>query len=247
MKKILTIIISGLVLIAGLVLAAPAQAATPNLPDIYMSRLRDFRIEQASNGEKRLRFTTVMANKGPGRFEARLQRPNTSTSQMTVQQRVYNTDGTSQYRDIPGTHAFWGGDGHSHWHVYKLQRFTIHKLNADGSESASLASGAKTGFCFYDNTKFDLAIPGAPQTPYYTGCGTTSSLSVRVGLSVGWADTYGASLNRQWIKINGLPDGKYRVRVYADPSHWFTDKTTTNNGTRADIEITGNTVTVISP
>jgi hypothetical protein len=84
MKKTLGIIISGLALIAGLVLVAPAEAATDVLPDLRSPALADFRIENASNGEKRLRFSTRIANAGPGKFEIRMYRPNTTTAQMKV-------------------------------------------------------------------------------------------------------------------------------------------------------------------
>ena len=93
MKKTLSIIISGLALIAGLVLVAPAQAATDVLPDLRSPALADFRIENASNGEKRLRFSTRIANAGPGKFEIRMYRPSTTTAQMKVEQRIFNTSG----------------------------------------------------------------------------------------------------------------------------------------------------------
>jgi|SRR4029453_3913126 hypothetical protein len=30
------------------------------------------------------------------------------------------------------THMFYAGDGHNHWHVYRLQRFEICRLDAAG-------------------------------------------------------------------------------------------------------------------
>ena len=243
-KNLLAISLAAL-LITGLP-ATPAQAATDVLPDLKARGLTDFRIQIASNGEKRLRFTTRIANAGPGPFEVRLDHPNTGTAKMTVTQRVYNTAGGWRWIPVSGTHAFFAGDGHSHWHVYKLQKFEIRKLNADGTEGPLAGSGAKTGFCFYDNTVYNLTLPKAPQSPYYKGCGSASSLRVKTGISVGWADTYGANLAYQWIKINGLPDGKYRVRVRTDPQNWFVEARDTNNNTFSDIRITGSTVVKLS-
>jgi Lysyl oxidase len=240
MKNLWAAVVAAL-LITGLS-ATPAQAATDVLPDLRTRKLTDFRIENASNGEKRLRFTTQIANAGPGAFEVRMQRSTTTTAQMTVTQRIYNTAGGWRWVQAPGTHGFWGGDGHNHWHVYKLQRFEIRKLNADGSEGPLAGSGAKVGFCFFDNTTYDLSLPNARRSPYYTGCGTTSSLRVTAGISVGWADKYGAGLPKQWIKINGLPDGIYRVRVLTDPQNWFIETSNRNNNTHSDIKITGSTV-----
>jgi hypothetical protein len=244
MKKAIRVLAAAVAaLLASSLSSAPAQAATDVLPDLRTRRLTDFRIENASNGEKRLRFTTIIANAGPGPFEVRLDRPNTSTAQMTVIQRIYNTAGGWRWVQAPGTHGFWGGDGHSHWHVYKFQRFEIRRLSSGGTEGPLAGSGAKVGFCFYDNTTYNLGLPDAPQSPYYKGCGTTTSLRVKTGISVGWSDKYGWNLNRQWIKINGLPDGNYRVRVLTDPQNWFVETSNTNNNTYSDIRIIGNTVT----
>ena len=247
MKKTLGIIISGLALIAGLVLVAPAQAATDVLPDLRSPALTDFRIENASNGQKRLRFSTRIANAGPGKFEIRMYRPDTTTAQMKVEQRIFNTSGVYRRVQAPGTKGFYNaGDGHDHWHVFKLQEFSIHRINADGSEGPSVGSGAKTGFCFLDVVTYNLSLPNAPQTKQYTGCGTRSSLNVKAGISVGWADKYSAGLANQWIKINGLPDGKYRVRVKTDPQNWFAETSNTNNDTSANIRISGSTVTKLA-
>jgi hypothetical protein len=224
-----------------------AGAATELLPDLRMRKLGSFYIQSASNGEKRLRFTTMIANAGPGRFELHGYRANTTVARMNIRQRIYNTAGTYRRIEIPtsSTYMFFAGDGHSHWHVYKLQRFEIRPLDANGKEGELKGTGAKTGFCFWDNTKYNLSLTGAPQTPYYTSCGSTASVNVKMGISVGWSDKYPADLAYQWIKINGLRDGDYKVRVVADPQNWFLESNDANNSTWTDIRITGNTVTVL--
>ena len=169
--------------------------------------MTDFRIEVTSTGEKRLRFTTQIANLGPGVFEVYAKRPNTSTANMTVFQRVHDTAGGYRSILVTGTHAFYSGDGHNHWHIFKLQEFEIRNLNADGTEGPIAGSGAKTGFCFFDNTVYNLTLPNARQSPRYKGCGTESSLSIKTGVSVGWADTYGASL-RLSVDQDQRPSGR---------------------------------------
>jgi hypothetical protein len=59
-----------------------------------------------------------------------------------------------------------------------------------------VGTGAKHGFCFYDNWVYNLSLLKAPQNPRYvrTDCGTMLSLSVTMGLSVGWGDKYGYTL-----------------------------------------------------
>ena len=68
-------------------------------------------------------------------------------------------------------------------------------------------------------------------------------LGLTTGISVGWADKYSYNLNRQWIKINGLPDGVYHVRVDTYPYNWFDETTRVDNTTWAKIGICGTTVT----
>ncbi len=247
MKTLIGAILAALLAMTAL----PASAATEKLPDLKMKAPSGFYIEQASNGERRLRFKTVMWNAGAGKFGVRMMRPDTSTPTMTVAQRVYRTDGTFRTVNVPDTYGFYAGDGHDHWHVFKLQEFTIRQVNADGTtDSVIQGRGAKTGFCFTDNTKVNLTLPGAPSAPHYipgVACGSESSLKVVEGISVGWGDTYGANLGYQWIKINGLADGKYRVQVIADPGNKFLESNNSNNTNSAYIKISGNTVSLVSP
>lgn len=244
-RAIKFIAVAAVALISGALVmhdGRPAQAATDVLPNLHTRPLTDFRIENVG-GEKRLRFTTVIANKGPGAFEVHMARPNTSADRMTVHQHVTTSEGGERVLPVlTETYGFWGGDGHNHWHVRGLQRFRIYTDN-NGEPSSSKASGKKIGFCFFDNTKYNLDLAGAPDSPAYKGCGTTSSRSIITGISVGWADTYKYSLPKQWININGLPNGIYHVRVDTDPKNWFEETTRTDNTTWAKIRISGNTVT----
>ncbi len=225
--------------------AAPVE----RLPDLRMESLRDFSIQRTTSGEKRLRFTTIIVNSGPGRFEARGYRASTSTARMSVTQRTYNSDGTVA-RNLPvdpaKTWMEWADDDHDHWHVKRLQKFTLRPV-VNGTVGEVVGRGAKTGFCFWDNWQYDLSLPGAPQKKHYTGCGTRDATRVRMGLSTGWGDKYGAGTAYQWVKINGLRDGDYRVRVTADYHDWFLETSGTNNYTWTDIRISdgGTTVTVL--
>ena len=241
--------ILGAVLLSTLALVTPANAVTDVLPDLRMRKPIGFYIQQTTN-ERRLRFDTVVGNYGAGQFYVAAQRPNTSTAKMSLTQHVKRSDGSSRMIDVPlsKSHAYWGGDGHSHWHIYKLQEFTIRKVDDNNPALLGpvLGRGAKIGFCFYDNTKINLTLPGAPQTPRFTGCGASTATRITMGLSVGWGDIYSANLNYQWIKINGLKDGKYRIHVTADKGADFLESNEGNNTAFTTIRITGNRVTVLA-
>ncbi|HEV2091988.1 MAG TPA: lysyl oxidase family protein, partial [Rubrobacter sp.] len=71
-----------------------------------------------------------------------------------------------------------------------------------------------------------------------------------MGLSRGWGDTYFANLVGQYLDITGVADGRYRLLVTADGNSTvgtdrFLESDETNNSTWVDLQITGNTVTVL--
>ena len=216
----------------------PAYAASDRLPDLRRAQLEKLKIE-SSNGRKLLRFNSIIVNVGAGRFEARGSRPDTNTAQMRVTQRIYNDAGGYRNRATPAK-MYYAGDGHDHWHVRDLQQYNLIRLY----NGVKVRTGAKHGFCFYDNYEF-----GATQPAYYTrrggACGERSDLRVKMGLSRGWGDKYRWSLPDQYIDITGLPSGRYRMRATADPSDWFSERNNTNNFTWVDIKIRGTSVSVI--
>ncbi|HET9455806.1 MAG TPA: lysyl oxidase family protein [Candidatus Limnocylindrales bacterium] len=234
----------GLMALGALPPAEGAVAAPGDrLPDLSTKRPTDVRIETTASGARRLRFTSTIVNVGDGPFETRGSRSSTSSA-MTISQRVYNTSGG--YRTIPtGAVARYAGDGHNHWHVQDVARYDVYPLTPG---SASLGRDAKVGFCFFDTNTYDLGLPGAPSSRQYfeSGCGTSSTLSTRNGISVGWLDRYPWNFAFQWITITGLPAGDYFLKYTVDPNHVFLEKVEGNNCTWARIRIPagGSTVTV---
>jgi hypothetical protein len=223
--------------VALAVLAAaskPAGAATDVLPDLRMAKLQDLQI-QSTSGRKLLRFDSIIVNVGAGSFEARGSRSSTSAP-MTVTQRIYNDAGG--YRALATTaQMYFAGDGHTHWHLRDLERYELIRLD----NGVKVGTGAKHGFCFYDNYRF-----GSTRAAYYTGCGRNpDALQVRMGLSRGWGDIYQSSLPDQYIDITGLTSGRYKLRATADAANWFTEGNNSNNFTWVDINISGNSVSMI--
>jgi len=217
------------------------------LPDLAMAQLADIQIQNTST-QKQLRFSTTIVNVGAGKFEVTGRRPDTNTTDMTTTQRIYDSVGDYRDRSTAAT-LFYSGDGHNHWHVRDLEDYELFQLDASGNvvEPAVVQEGEKMGFCFFDNANY-----GASEPEYYRGCGggDPDALKVTMGLSTGWGDTYGANTVGQYLDITGLADGRYRLRVMADGdstdgSDRFLESDETNNSTWADLQITGNTVTVL--
>jgi hypothetical protein len=220
---------------------SPSALAADRLPDLGMARVTDLRIEKTSDGRRLLRYTTVIVNVGTGPFELAGSRSSTDDTQMGAEQRVYRDAGDPRLVPTGATMVF-GGDGHNHWHVRDLETSKLIRLD-NGSK---VGTGAKRGFCFFDNTKYRLSLTGAPQSPVYTGCGRSSDLKVTMGLSIGWGDAYHWWLPDQYVDITGLTSGRYRLRVTADAKRWFIESRDSNNATWVDLQLKGPRLQVLA-
>jgi hypothetical protein len=225
---------AGLLSAISLLAAAPAASAADRLPDLGMAHATDFRIEKRS-GHILLRYTSVVVNVGVGAFELQGQRGSTAETQMSTAQRIYDDAGGSRVVPTSSIMVF-GGDGHSHWHARDLETSELIRLD-NGSK---VGTSAKRGFCFFDNSPYRLSLPGAPQSAVYKGCGTSTSLAVTMGLSIGWGDAYYWSLPDQYIDITGLNAGRYRLKLTADAQNLFIESNDGNNVSWVDLQLKGN-------
>jgi hypothetical protein len=218
-----------LLLIGGTLSLNPARVAARDgdrRPNLQMLTLRDWHIQHVS-GRRLLRFTSIFVNSGPGAFEVQGRRDSLSDPRMDIRQRIFNRDGSSRFSETPAV-ASYAADGHDHWHVQGVVTYETWKQD-DITDTAR--RGGKTGFCFLDSEPWNLSIPHARQSAYYPGawCGVRSSLTIRPGLSVGWADNYPWYFGFQWIDITGLPAGTYRVRVTVDIQDFYQERVDTDN------------------
>ena len=235
-----------IVMAVGLLLAlnrpSAAVAAADRLPDLGMARLQDFSIDTTTiPGRRLLRFTTVIVNIGVGPFETVGSRPDTSVPELAVTQRIFNDAGSFREVSTPAV-MFWAGDGHDHWHVRDAEAYELVRLD----NGRRVGTGAKHGFCYFDNTPYRLWLAGAPNASVYGGCGAAGDLTVTTGLSVGWGDTYPAGIAFQWVDITGLKAGRYRLTATADPANWFDETNNANNATWANLRLTGSGVRVVA-
>jgi hypothetical protein len=228
----------------GFLPSASSAAASSQPPDLGMAKLSTITIDTTTMpGHRLLRYTAVMVNVGAGPLELSGSRPDTSTPEMQVVQRI---SGSSASTVVPvATTMFYAGDGHNHWHTKDIEGGTLRRLD-NGLKVGTLA---KEGFCFFDNVKYRLTLAGAPQTAQYlnSGCSPNqpTALTATMGLSVGWGDSYPSTTNLQWMDITGLPNGKYRLTATADPGDVVQESSYTNNSAWATIKIALNRVTVI--
>jgi hypothetical protein len=159
---------------------------------------------------------------------------------MTTQQRIFDSAGGS--RDVPtAASMYFGGDGHNHWHLRDLEDFELVRLD----NGKLVGTGAKHGFCFFDNYRYGSSEPAFYTTSSGSCGGGPSATKTLMGLSVGWGDIYRWSLPDQYIDITGLTSGRYRLYAEADPAHWFQESANSNNLSWIDIQLKGTKVRIV--
>jgi hypothetical protein len=205
----------------------------PLLPDLAMGPIVDIAVGTTETGQQRLRFAATIVNIGAGPLIVRASRPWLGNDDWTVDQWIEERAGG--YSVEPTTASLvYGGDGHNHWHVKQVE---VHQIEAlDGTVLGRLV---KQGFCFFDTDAYRPTVAGTPAQAHWSarGCASTIDTRVRMGLSVGWGDTYPWHLLDERIDVTSLPDGRYRIRQIADPNHEFEESNESNNETWVIVDL----------
>ena len=240
----------------ALVVVAAALAATLNssaasvppvtLPDLVIEVPTDLISigVDPNGGGRELRFTHRTADVGSGPFEIDPSYdPNTGIS--TFVQVIYNSPRPGVWqRDHTVPVAQTGV-----WHPpsdyeFPMTKFTLNRVNADGSLGQVVATSPKTDYCITG----DYRLSGVPNTPDQTSPpqDDCSDPTKPLGWSAGWADQYDQTDAGQPIGLNGVPNGTYILHAVVDPMHVFTESNTSNDVTDTKLQISGDTVTVLS-
>lgn len=191
-----------------------ARAAGPPLyPDLKSLNPSQLYFDTASLAGQHhylLRFSSTVWNAGEGRLE--IQGDPDPTGSSGIYQNLYDapTGGSLATQQFV-TNDYTYHPSHYHYHLDDFAEYQLLKRDTTGSYQATSRRGHKTSFCIMDYVRVTSSGPSAGQ---YSNCNAT-----RQGMSVGWGDTYYASLPNQWIDLGTAPlaDGQYAVRVVADP------------------------------
>lgn len=123
------------------------------------------------------------------------------------------------------------------------RQFETYLLRVVGG--SAYRAGHKQGFCLgddYDTATGDL--PGKPAKRVYSNdaskaCGARRprALSVRLGVSVGWGDSYAPYVEGQYVDVTGLPAGTYRLVNEVDRAHTLSDADFSDNVSAREVEL----------
>ena len=221
-------------LATSLVLSADAaRSGVPGadlLPDLKVERPDELYVDK-NRRHTRLRVSNTVSNSGTGPLEIEGDGATCDDGEgrRTIQ-RIFKDDPSH----APSAGFFVRGadqastpvqagcsrfhPSHDHWHFDNFARYTLYSERTGNP----VGSSRKVSFCVIDTGQPYKNLDGSPSNPYYPQdeanpdfptCSATST----DGLSVGWEDTYGASLPGQAIKVTGKRKGRYCLVIEADP------------------------------
>jgi lysyl oxidase len=139
--------------------------------------------------------------------------PNVGTADLVVGDPNIHIDpnGDGNYSDSDGLFEF--ATCHHHFHFRHYATYELLPVLANGSLGTPIIA-AKRGFCMID------VIPANEGTPtkswVYRSCGHPGDPGNQ-GISTGWADQYYKWLQGQFFVIDGLPAGRYVIRIHVNP------------------------------
>ena len=209
-----TLTASAALLLCGPALAqAPAGPGGPLTPDLEQEPPSGLVLtaDAKERGATRyyLGFRSAVRNVGLGPLLINGRRSSRKTPAMVATQVVQRADGAVDRVPGVGRLRYVVSPGHRHWHLLGFDRYSLRR--ADGGRTVRRVR--KTGFCLGDRYRTLAPLAGpSPATPAFTsncGPGQPGRLSVSEGISVGYGDDYAANLEGQYLKLSGLPDGRY--------------------------------------
>lgn len=211
-------------------------------PNLQSLPPEDLVIELA-DGERRLRFTSIIANSGLGPIETDpdglLPCPEGQRHASQVLYRDANGDGRYERSVDTATLSRPAGcmldhEGHEHWHFDAAARYA---LTAPGSDEP-VAVAEKVSFCWRDNR--EVPAEADPRPGQHYGDCTRDTVQ---GITPGWADVYPERLDDQHLDLPAdLADGVYCLWNEADPLGLLLETDETDNAAVAAVQISGTSV-----
>jgi hypothetical protein len=200
--------------VATLATAVPTRSQSPALlPDLEQelpTALEVATVRSEGRPVFRLGFRSAVRNMGHGPLLVTGRRASTRHTEMTADQVIEHDAGPRSVELGVGRLRYVISADHRHWHLIGFERYELRRL--DGT---SAAKDRKTGFCLGDRYRVPgRALPGVPPRALITGrcgLGAPGLLDVREGISVGYGDDYDPHLEGQFVKLSGLPSGRYML------------------------------------
>jgi glucose/arabinose dehydrogenase len=194
--------------VALVVVVRPSPAAGPErLPDLVQETPTDLVVTHVG-GSYLLGFQSAVSNLGDGPLIINGQRPGQQTSTMIAEQVIERDGAPAEVVPNAGELRYVVSPDHRHWHLLGFDRYELRRAG----QTVAAIRDQKTGFCLgdrYATTQRPAAAPGKPVYTSRCGLGQPQLFGVEEGISVGYGDNYAANLEGQYLRLTGLPAGRY--------------------------------------
>ncbi len=213
--------------------SGPCADPVMRCPDLIVEPPSELQVIRARSGRLRLGSRNKLVNRGTGPLYLIGTRESPRT--MTVRQRIYKThDARAEYVLQNARFDFWLIPGQGRfWKLRDALRFEL--WTAGGPIERFVKRGVKTRFCMRDLQRVP-GLPG-PRTRQFGACSQKrDARSVRMGVSVGWRESYPAGYHEQYVDITGLR-GCYALRHIADPRGHVFESDESNNMSQTRVRL----------
>jgi hypothetical protein len=137
-------------------------------------------------------------------------------------------------RPIDRPDLFYFSAAHNHYHMKEFNQYKLYDSNGN-----LVVPSKKPGFCLAD---VEQVLATAGPRKFQLTCKKDEVM----GISAGWADVYDASLECQYLVIDGVPDGDYTLVATTNTAHAIPEDNFDDNTVCQGLRITGNTVQTLA-
>jgi len=199
-------LLASTVALVVMVRASPA-AGPERLPDLVQVTPTDLVVTHVGRSYL-LGFESAVSNLGDGPLIIDGHRPGQQASTMVADQVIERDGASAEVVHNAGELRYVVSPDHRHWHLLGFDRYELRRAG----RTVAAVRDQKTGFCLGDRYATTQRPAAAPREPVYTsrcGLGEPQLFGVQEGISVGYGDDYAANLEGQYLKLTGLPAGRY--------------------------------------
>jgi hypothetical protein len=215
-------------LTAGAIAFDRAREPREQLPDLKQVKPAAISV-LAVRGEYRLVFLSVVENVGEAAIVIHGRRATRAEAAMAAEQVVRFADGSTRSHAVDAELRYVSSETHEHWHLLGFERYELRRA----SDGELVSPDRKTGFCLGD--RFDASpreLPNEPSNAVWTrecGRGCRGLLSIQEGISPGYGDDYVPRLEGQYVVLDGVPAGRYRLIHRVNPTRALREADYSNN------------------
>jgi glucose/arabinose dehydrogenase len=237
-RRVLPVVLAIAVCATALVLAGRARSAATGaerLPDLVQEAPTDLVITHA-DASYRLGFRSAASNLGDGPLIINGHRPGAEVGTMAADQVVERDGAPAEVVPDTGQLRYVVSPDHRHWHLLGFERYELRRAG----QAVAAVHDQKTGFCLGDRyATVERPAATAPSAVYRSRCGLGEPqlLGIEEGISVGYGDDYKANLEGQYLRLDGLPAGRYVLAHVVNADHRLHELDYTNNAASLLLEL----------